>query len=116
MNGNYPLGAEYLPNAPFNQPEPIEKDYDLEVTATLCCSTTVTSKDAYYDEDGELCEENVCLSVDFYDQKHSPKDLIKYLYNILREHPEIEFGDRKSVLDSCGMWLGGNEEIETEEC
>ena len=95
------MGAEYLPNAPFNQPEPIEKDYDVEVTATLCCSTTVTSNDAYYDEDGDFCEENVCLDVDFYNQTYSPKDLIKDLYNILHEHPEGEFSDRKIVLDSC---------------
>ena len=116
MNGNYPLGAEYLPNAPFNQPEPIEKDYDVEVTATLWCTTTVTSEDAYYDEDGELCEEKVCLDIEFCDQKHTPKELIKYLYNILHEHPEIQFSARKSVLESCGMWLGGCEEIEAEEC
>jgi hypothetical protein len=116
MDGNYPLGAEFDPRAPYNQPEPIEKNYEVEVTATLYCSTTVTSNDAYYDEYGELCEEAISLDTDFLNQKHSPKDLIKYLYNILREHPEIKFSDRKSVLDSCGMWLGGNEEIETDRC
>lgn len=116
MNGNYPLGAEYLPNAPFNQPELFEKEYNVDVTATLFCSTTVTSNDAYYDEDGELCEENVYLDNDFYNQKKSPKDLIKYLYNILREHQEIKFSDREIVLESCGMWLGGREELDVEQC
>ena len=120
---NYPYGAEFDPRAPYNQPAPREHEFDVEVTATLMCDTTIVSYDAIEifceDEDGYsayIDKSNVNISEDFYNQKKSPKDLIKYLYNILLEHPEIEFSDRKIVLESCGMWLGGNEEIEAEEC
>lgn len=115
MNGNYPLGAEYLPNAPFNQPEPIEKDYDVEVTATLNCYVTITGRGTCRNEEGDICTDDISLANDFYDQKHSPKSLIRHLYNILREHQEIQLKARQNVLDCCGMWLGGCEDIEVEE-
>ena len=115
MNGNIPIGAQYDPNAPWFESEPFETEYDVEVTAVLTCETTVTTEEAYYDEDGNLCDENVYLEDEFYNRKKSPKDLIKYLYNILREHPEIKFSDRDTVLESCGIWLGGREELQADE-
>lgn len=115
MNGNYPLGAEYLPNAPFNQPKPFDKEYDVDVTATLTCDVTIISRDPYYDSDGELCEENVCLGNDFAEQLFSPRELVKMFYNLLSEHQEIKFSDRDKVIRSAAIWIYGGEDVDVEE-
>lgn len=123
MNGNYPLGAEFDPRAPFNQPEPIEKHYDVKATATLMCETSVTSEDAYYDEDGELCEENVNLEKDFQDQYYDPHGLLVYLGHLLEDKIKSETNDRhKKLLEKlrrdCRMWTATGEdgELYVKEC
>lgn len=125
MSGYYPLGAEFDPRAPYNQPEPQEHEFDVEVTATLGCNTRITSFDALEifcedeDEDGYssyLDTSNVNVYEDFREQFFSPTELIKMFRNLLLEHKEIKFGDRENVLRSTEIWLSGDEELEVEEC
>lgn len=41
-NGNYPMGAEYDPNAPWNKPELKEKEIDVTISITLSKTTKIT--------------------------------------------------------------------------
>lgn len=41
-NGNYPIGAQYDPNAPWNEPELKEKEIDVTISITLSKTTKIT--------------------------------------------------------------------------
>ena len=51
-SGWYPPGAEFDPNAPYNQFEPEEKEYDIEAVFELRRNDAVLTTD--YDGDGNL--------------------------------------------------------------
>lgn len=53
-SGWYPPGAEFDPNAPYNQMEPEEKEY--KVTAMYCIRRTDEIWSTKYDEDDNLCD------------------------------------------------------------
>lgn len=123
---NYPAGAEHDPNAPYNEPSAQEYDFDVEVTATLSCSTTVTSYDAYkiVEEEEDGCyswieKENCDFKEDFKRDMYTPTELIRYLKDLvekdLKKHPNTSWDVRKQVLESCNMWLAGEEYLEVEE-
>ena len=44
-NDNYPPGVESNPNAPWNQNDPKEKEFEVTISQTLSKSTTVTTSD-----------------------------------------------------------------------
>lgn len=123
---NYPAGAENDPRAPWNESSPEENDFNVNATATLTCLSTVTSYDAYHcvecDEDGcygWLEKEDCDFEADFRRDLFTPMELIKYLKGLvekdLEEHPNLAWDVRKSVLESCEMWLAGDEDLEVEE-
>jgi hypothetical protein len=41
-NGNYPIGAQYDPNAPWNKPELKEQEIDVTISITLSKTTKIT--------------------------------------------------------------------------
>jgi hypothetical protein len=41
-NGNYPMGAQYDPKAPWNEPELKEKEIDVTISITLSKTTKIT--------------------------------------------------------------------------
>lgn len=51
-SGYYPPGAEFDPNAPWNEMEPEEREYDIEATFDLRRIDAVLTTD--YDGDGNL--------------------------------------------------------------
>lgn len=53
-SGYYPHGAEFDPNAPYNQVEPEEREY--KVSATYCIRRTDELWSSKYDEDDNLCD------------------------------------------------------------
>lgn len=50
-SGYYPPGAEFDPNAPYNQVDPPEHDFDVTVSQTLSRNVTITTQDYSYEED-----------------------------------------------------------------
>ena len=58
MLSNYPPGAEYDMNAPYNQVDTPEKDFDVTCSQSLSKTVTVTTSNyVHYVEDG--CEDGV---------------------------------------------------------
>lgn len=53
MPSNYPPGAEYDPNAPYNETTIPDRDFDVKVTETLSRVTTVTTNDYIPEVDDE---------------------------------------------------------------
>ena len=45
VNGNYPIGAQYDPNAPWNEPELKEKEIDVTISITLSKTTKIVVPD-----------------------------------------------------------------------
>ena len=50
----YPAGAAHDPNAPWNQVDPPEVDFDITVSITIERECTITTDDVYRD-DGKWC-------------------------------------------------------------
>lgn len=59
-SGYYPPGAEYDPNAPYNQSEPPEVPVELTATETMTKTITVYTNKVWrvYDEEGYGCYES----------------------------------------------------------
>ena len=55
-NGNYPTGAQYDPNAPWNEPELKEKEIDVTISLTISKTTKVTVLDIEKLDDSILKE------------------------------------------------------------
>lgn len=54
----YPPGAYYDKNAPYNQTEPPECEFEISVSFVLERNCTITTDEVYYDEDcWELCDD-----------------------------------------------------------
>jgi len=51
-NGYYPAGADYDPDAPWNEDLLVERSFEVEVTLTLVRRLTVVT-DRYYREGGD---------------------------------------------------------------
>ena len=83
-NYNYPLGAEYDPNAPWNQKDLEEKDIEVTISVTLSKTVTISVNDykigesgldeeGYYFEDIDFSECNLEEAVK--EQITLPQDL-----------------------------------------
>ena len=122
MNGNYPVGAEFDLNAPFNQPEPAEITVECECQCILGGFAKVTTEDAeyYHDEDGSGYDLSQCnLKRDYEDTFLTPRQLITRLYNIELERVCNNTADSNSklVMKSCEVWMEcGTEDISVNEC
>ena len=55
-NGNYPMGAEYDTNAPWNQPEIEYKEVEVTISLTISKTTKVTVPDIEKLDDSILKE------------------------------------------------------------
>ena len=44
-NGNYPMGAQYDPNAPWNQEEPNDKEIEVTISLTISKTTKIVVPD-----------------------------------------------------------------------
>ena len=116
----YPAGAYDDPNAPYNQHENPERDFDVEVSVTLTRSTaiTTTNYDMYFDyEDGHTYVETDNIDwQDEYDEQHmSIPDLLTKMSELLKKWKPAEMtrSERnlyKLILEEVDGW----EESETE--
>ncbi len=92
-SGNYPLGAAYDSNAPYNQVDEPEQDYDVKVEYVITKETTVSavSEDAL---DGEI-EGKVI----------SPLELIRELkIRLEKEYSASPTRHLKRMIKECDGW------------
>lgn len=84
-SGYYPPGAEFDPNAPWNQSEPPEIDIEVTVKETLSKDTSVVTNNAWYVTDEEGCryleDENFCPT----DEYEKQNDLLSVVIAKARE-------------------------------
>lgn len=124
MNGNLPLGAEYDPRAPYNQPDNEDIELPLNVTAKLCADVTVWTSDAFYvcdeDEDGRSCVLETCnvdVESEFTSQHYTPEELLKELKKVCEvalssEKEPSKRTHLKNLIDECGLWVDDGLDVE----
>lgn len=102
-SGWYPPGAEFDPNAPYNQVEPPEREY--KVSATYCIRRTDELWSSKYDEDENLCDpqrewESVYMT---------PLELFRHCRELaermleMRDEKYPEYVLRK-IIEECDGW------------
>ena len=103
-SGWYPPGAEFDPNAPYNQVEPEEKEYKVE--AMYCIRRTDEIWSTKYDEDDNLCDpqrewESVYMT---------PLELFEECKQLAIEAISHEQADSakyerlRNIIDNCFDW------------
>jgi len=107
-SGDYPAGAEYAPNAPYNQSSLPEREFTVTVSSTLSKNTTVTTDDYDYD-DGDITISDDNLAEAFRYDHYSPESLIKNAKELLEYAVTITrdkgMRDRmKDVIQECAGW------------
>ena len=125
-SGNYPLGTEYNPNAPWNQTNPEPVKVEVTISQSLSRSTTIEVTDytatkyddIEYDEDGYI-NRIEGIDYDFSDsdlkgayeeQEYTIPELLNYLkaYLIVDINEcSKESGKRKKlqhILNCCEGW------------
>lgn len=128
-NSNYPLMSQSeWDNAPWNQSDPEEKEFEVTVSQTLSKSTTVTTSDyipgGYFPEtewdiDGYhtiTCHEPDDTSdTDWkkaYNNEHyTPLGLIKEFKEMLEKNTPIPETRRKHLIDECMNWIEDDLEV-----
>lgn len=111
MCDNYPPGAAYDPNAPYNQCEPEEREIEVTVSITLSKTVTISVTDYEYFE-GEYDEEgSTPPSYDYSkcdlksavkEQVHLPQEAYKYLpigHKATKDLMDWEVDDLEIILE-----------------
>ena len=130
-SGYYPPGAEFDPDAPYNQKDLDEKEFSITVSQTLSKSTTVYTKDyipggCYVDREWD--GDGYCTTAyrepddtsdtnwkDAYKKEHdTPLHLISLFKRvlegdiILNELPESR---KKYLIEECSNWIEDDFEV-----
>lgn len=105
-SGYYPAGAEFDKDAPYNQVDPEEREF--EVTISQCLSKTVTVLTSNYVEIEDYDEDGKCLSIDT-----SNTDWME-AYNESHETPEELIKEFKDLLNMCITTIENNKEASNE--
>lgn len=115
-SGYYPAGAENDPNAPYNQVEVREREFDIECEFVMRKYVTVTTNDYepdYDDEDGreDANTENTDWAQAFAESGHfTIQDLIDELREYVKEDmktcaPNTGKGAHlERLLEACNGW------------
>lgn len=135
MASNYPAGAEYDPNAPYNQVDPEPVDFDVDVCYVLTKPATISSDNyigGYRDDEGfyEDAEYQGDVNEDYKAQFLTPLDVMNeyssYCANQIEclkaelEHTENindkrainkQIDHYKLVIESCDDWEEEFEEV-----
>ncbi len=103
-SGYYPPGAEFDPNAPYNQVEPPEREY--KVSATYCIRRTDEIWSSKYDEDDNLCDpqrEWESLYMTPLELFEECKQLA--IEAISHEQPgSVKYERLRNIIDNCFDW------------
>ena len=106
---NYPLGADYDSNAPWNQSDESDNVIDIQVTCSSTLSKDFVLTTDQCDSEGNLSDD--CnLTEEFYNQQYSAKqalDLAVKLANLVFKKGLTDTELRVTageVLDACSDW------------
>lgn len=118
-SGYYPAGAEFDPNAPWNQEETPMKTFDVFCSQTLSKEVEVKTND-YVQEDeideyghyqGDFVDTTGTNWAEAYDKDHyTPKGLIQCFGNVLKEmirredYSYIPKSEISVLLEECTGW------------
>lgn len=110
-SGYYPPGAEFDPNAPYNQVDNPEEEFKVTVSQSL--SKTVTVFTSNYDletdyDDGDCyrnCDTSDTHWEDAYAEDHyTPLQLIWFLKRLLEDNEPISDNLKKHLIEECDNW------------
>lgn len=122
-SGYYPPGAEFDPNAPYNQVELPEREFEVTISQTLSKPVTVFTNDYNLeidcDEEGkyETLDTSDTAWKDVYeDEYHTPAQLIQMLKLVLEENKKkgIFFksqGFTDDLIKECEGWCVDDYEV-----
>ena len=117
-SGYYPPGAEFDPNAPYNQVDPSEQEFDITITQTLSKSLSVFTDQYNFicdmDEDGVSVEYDTSDTNwhDVYEENHhTPLQLIELFKRMLEQKEEIPESLRQHLIEECSEWCEDDCEI-----
>ena len=127
-DGNYPPGAANDPNAPWNEKETPEKEFEVCITQTLSKTVKVTTNDYIpdggIDDDGHYYLDTDTSDTDwkevYKDEHYTPIQLIKLfkesLQSTLQDYPEhsSKASRIKHLISECGEWSEDETEIVEE--
>lgn len=110
-SGYYPPGAEFDPNAPYNQHENPEEEFEITVSQTLSKAVTVftSNYNLEVDCDEEGCYRN-CDTSDtpwkevYEEDYHTPLQLIGFLKRLLEGNEPISDSLKKQLIEECDNW------------
>lgn len=123
-NYNYPPGAD-SPDAPWNQEDILEKEFEVTISQTLSKSTTVSTNDyipgGIYQEaewDGDEMCTVTCQDPDdtsetdwveaYKSDSKTPLELIALLKDIIEGIVDINKlteWEKKSIIEECSDWV-----------
>ena len=122
-SGYYPPGAEFDLNAPYNQIENPEEEFNVTISQTLSKNTTVFTSnydlEIDYDEDGgyrNIDTSNTPWKDVYEDECHTPEQLIRLFKTFLEENKNKGFvfrspGFTDSLIEECDGWCVDDYEI-----
>ena len=128
-NSNYPLMSQSeWDNAPWNQSDPEEKEFEVTVSQTLSKSTTVTTSDyipgeyfpeTEWDIDGYhtiTCHEpddtsDTNWKKAYNNEHYTPLGLIQEFKEMLKKNTPIPETRRKHLIDECMNWIEDDLEV-----
>ena len=125
-NYNYPPGAD-TPEAPWNQEDIPEAEFDVFICQTLSKTVTVTTNDyvPVLDEDEEgkyFCKDTSDTDWEdaYYKEHHSPKQLLDIFKRMLKgklNKNEVPVSDNylKLLIKECEGWTEDETEILKDE-
>jgi hypothetical protein len=110
-SGYYPPGAEFDPNAPYNQVENPEEEFEVTISQTLSKTVTVFTSnynlEVDYDEDGcyRNCDTSDTNWQEVYEEDyHTPLQLIGFLKRLLEGNEPISDSLKKQLIKECENW------------
>jgi hypothetical protein len=110
-SGYYPPGAEFDPNAPYNQVENPEEEFEVTISQTLSKTVTVFTSNYNLEVD---CDEGGCYrncdtsDTDwkevYAEDYHTPLQLIGFLKRLLKGDEPISDSLKKHLIEECDNW------------
>lgn len=124
-SGYYPPGAEHDPNAPYNQEDLEDKEFDVTISQTLSKNTTVSTNDyipGYQYQESEWDGDGYCAVTyqesddtsdtnweEAYKSNHdTPLKIINLFKQFLEDKVNIENMEewrRQYLINECSDWV-----------
>ena len=127
-DGNYPPGAANDPNAPWNERETPEKEFEVCITQTLSKTVKVTTNnyipDGGVDDDGHYYLDADTSDTNWrevYKNSHyTPLELIERFRDFLKSTLQdplggtLKYAHRIMLIEECENWIEDETEIVEE--